>query len=49
MSDWISVEAETCWYCGQCGKPIAEEDAGVTRHQIGFCSHDCANEYEAER
>ncbi len=43
------VDLETCWYCDECYKPMAEEDDGYSRHQIGVCSEECADEHDAAR
>lgn len=43
------IDIDSCWYCGECYKPMSENEDGYIRHNIGFCSEDCADDYDAER
>ena len=40
-------ECEPDYYCMFCEKPIKEKEEGYVRNNLGFCSEECADEYDA--
>jgi len=42
-------ELETCWYCGDCDKPMREDDDGYLHNENCYCSEECAENYDAKQ
>ncbi len=52
LAKWIRdyLYEDTHWYCEECNKTMSVENNDVyIRHQIYFCSEECADEWDAKR